>query len=124
MKEAKKPQSNKELGDHGEELAIEHLKNKGYQILARNWRYSYLEVDIIAKKDDFLVIVEVKTRSTSYFGMPDEAVSHRKIDFLAEAAAAYQDRYDIDLETRFDIISILRNKEAFRLHHIEDAFHP
>lgn len=114
----------KELGEKGEQLAADFLSKLGYSILERNWRYGRLEVDIIAQNTDFLVVVEVKTRSSAYFGSPDEAVDHRKIDFLAEAAAAYQDQQDLDLETRFDIVSVIRNGADFEITHLLDAFRP
>ena len=59
-----------EMGKEGEELAAEYLVKQGYTIEARNWRYGHEEIDIIARKDDLLLIVEVKTRRSNYFGQP------------------------------------------------------
>lgn len=113
-----------EFGSFGENLAREYLEQKGYKILEQNWRFGRLEVDLIAISDSFLIIIEVKSRSSSDFGSPDEAVGHRKIDFLAEAAAAYQEVKDLDLETRFDIISVVMKGNSAEIIHIEEAFHP
>ena len=112
------------LGKLGEQLAREYLQQRGYTILEQNWRFGRLEVDVIALFASFLVIIEVKTRSSSDFGYPDEAVGHRKIDFLAEAAAAYQEEKDLDLETRFDIISIVMRGDEPKIFHLIEAFHP
>lgn len=115
---------NQELGRLGEEFALHLLVTKGFKILAKNWRYRKDEVDIIAKDDQFLVIVEVKTRSTSYFGEPYTAVTKKKQGFLIRAANAYIEKYDIDLECRFDIISIVFAENRHQVEHIEDAFYP
>lgn len=115
---------NQELGRLGEEFALHLLVTKGFKILAKNWRYRKDEVDIIAKDDQFLVIVEVKTRSTSYFGEPYTAVTKKKQGFLIRAANAYIEKYDVDLECRFDIISIVFAENRHQVEHIEDAFYP
>lgn len=113
-----------ELGKSGELLASGFLKQKGYTILELNWRKGPLEIDIIAKKDELLVIVEVKTRSTSYFGEPEEFVNRAKQKHLISAANKYIFEKDINNEVRFDIISILLKGEQHRIYHIEDAFYP
>ena len=63
-----------DLGKKGEEIAANYLAEKGYKIIARNWRFGKDEIDIIAEHDNFLVIIEVKTRSSSDYGEPEEAV--------------------------------------------------
>ena len=113
-----------ETGKKGEELATGMLKDKGYEILEKNWRYKNLEADIIAKKDDTLIIAEVKTRSTRYFGEPEEFVNKAKKQNLIKAANAYIEQQELDLEVRFDIISVLISGEKTMVHHIEDAFYP
>lgn len=115
---------NLELGNKGEAFALHLLMSKGFKILERNWRFRKDEVDIIATDDQFLVIVEVKTRSTSYFGEPYTAVTKKKQGFLIRAANAYIEKQDIDLECRFDIISIVFAKDKPYVDHIEDAFYP
>jgi putative endonuclease len=114
---------NKILGDQGESIAINHLINKGYKILESNWRVGRLEVDIIAMDDDILVFIEVKTRNTSYFGFPENAVNNKKKRFLTNAANAFINQGNLDNENRFDIVSIIIENEQFELEHIEDAFY-
>lgn len=113
-----------ELGKKGEELATVFLEEEGYKILHRNWRFGKDEIDIIAQTDTFLVIVEVKTRSTDYFGDPEEAVDKQKQRFLVRAADVFINQKEIDLEVRFDIISIVFEKGKHTIRHIEDAFYP
>ena len=115
----------KELGDMGEQIAFEHLVKKGYRIKARNWRYKNAEIDIIATQNKQLVIVEVKTRSAAIYEEPRDSISDQKIRFLTYAAEAYIMEYEIDLETRFDVIAIKWfGKGKYELNHIEDAFTP
>lgn len=113
-----------DLGTEGEGLALSYLRGKGYIILETNWRYGKNEVDIIAEDGEFIVIVEVKTRSTDYFGRPEFAVDKRKQRLLIWAANAYILRKNLDREARFDIVSVLDGPEGFEISHIEDAFYP
>ena len=113
-----------ELGKKGEEIAARYLAGKGYQIVERNWRFGKDEIDIIAEYDNFLVIVEVKTRSTNYFGNPEEAVDEQKQRFLIRATNEYVNQKEIDLEIRFDIFSIVIEAKKQTINHIEDAFYP
>ena len=113
-----------ELGLKGEELAVIHLKGLGYQILERNWRFGKEEIDVIALHDDFVVVVEVKTRNTDFFGPPEQSVSRSKQGHLVRAANAYVQKLDIDCEVRFDVIGIVLNKQGQTLRHVEHAFQP
>lgn len=113
-----------DLGKKGEETAANYLAAKGYQIIERNWRFGKDEVDIIAEHDNFLVIVEVKTRSSSYYGDPEEAVDEQKQRLLIHAANEYVLQKEIDLEVRFDIFSIIIESGKQTINHIEDAFYP
>lgn len=113
-----------DLGKTGEELAVQYLTDKGYTILERNWRNRHKEIDIIAKDGDELVIVEVKTRQNSNFGQPDLAVNKQKQRLLIYAANAYIFRNNLDINTRFDIISIVFDNGKPVIDHIEDAFLP
>ena len=113
-----------ELGKIGEELAAQFLVDKGYEILERNWRNIHKEIDIIAKEGDDLVIVEVKARQTDEYGEPDIAVTKRKQRMLIAAANAYITRKGLDVETRFDIVSIVFKDGEPVIEHIEDAFLP
>jgi len=111
-----------DLGRKGEALAEEYLLRNGYQILEKNWRYLKAEIDIIAKKKDVLAIVEVKTRSSIEIVTPENAVNKKKIKLLVSAANEYVIQYDLDIEVRFDIISIHKKAEKYNLNHIKDAF--
>ncbi len=113
-----------ELGASGEKTAEKFLKEKGYEILATNWRFGSDEIDIIARHNGFLVIVEVKTRSSNAFGEPEVAVTRQKQKFLIRAAQNFIVQKDINDETRFDIIAIVSKNGKNIIHHIEDAFYP
>lgn len=113
-----------ELGRKGEELAVEHLRSIGYEILEVNWFSHHLEIDIIAKDGNELVIVEVKSRGTDSYEHPSEAVSNQKIRFLVNAAEAYIQEKDMTCDTRFDVISIIFCGHNFELEHFKDAFYP
>ena len=113
-----------DFGKLGEELAVDYLTGKGYEILERNWRNVHKEIDIIAKDGKFLVIVEVKARQTDEYGNPDIAVTKKKQRMLIAAANAYIFKNRLDVETRFDIISIVFKDGEPVIEHIEDAFLP
>ena len=113
-----------DFGKLGEELAVNHLTEKGYEILECNWRNRHKEIDIIAKDGKELVIVEVKTRQTDEYGDPDIAVTKKKQRMLIAAANAYILNKGLDIETRFDIISIIFRDGEPVIEHIEDAFLP
>ena len=114
-----------ELGKKGEEIAVGYLIKSGYKILARNWYYDHKEIDIVARLGDEIIIVEVKTREGDYFEEPWEAVSSKKIRNLVEVADAWLIQKEIDLETRFDVISIIFSDDLrFELTHFPGAFIP
>lgn len=112
-----------ELGKIGEELAAQHLLAKGYKIHIRNYQFERAEVDIIAEKDSMMVCVEVKTRNSDFFGDPQSFVTPSKIKQIVKAMNAYLEENDIALETRFDIIAVLKNKTTELVMHYEDAFY-
>jgi putative endonuclease len=112
-----------ELGKIGEELAVDFLQKHGYEILETNWTFQKAEVDIIALKGEVLAVVEVKTRSSIDFGLPQEFVKPKKIQLLVKAINEYITQNEIDVEVRFDIIAIHKENNDFTLEHIEDAFH-
>lgn len=112
-----------ELGALGESLAAVYLETKGYQILVRNFIFDRAEIDIIAQKGEQIIVVEVKTRNSDYFGDPQDFVSKSKIKQLVKAAHEYVVTNDIDLEVRFDIVSVLKNKSVERIEHFENAFY-
>ena len=108
----------------GEELAVTFLTNKGYVILETNWRFKNLEADIIATISKTLVIAEVKTRKSNYFGEPETFVNKQKQNNLVKTAHEYIQRNDLNLEVRFDIISVIVGNNQTTINHIEDAFYP
>ncbi|NCP45647.1 MAG: YraN family protein [Flavobacteriales bacterium CG18_big_fil_WC_8_21_14_2_50_32_9] len=112
------------LGKKGEEKAVEFLKKLGYEIVATNWLEQKFEIDIIAKDGNEFVFVEVKTRSTDFFGTPEEAVTPAKQNHLIEGADFYIQQHEIDLEARFDVIAIVLNKQNITINHFKAAFYP
>ena len=115
----------KDIGQMGEQIALEHLITKRNHIKTRNWYYKNAEIDIIATHKNQLVIVEVKTRSAAIYEEPRDSISDQKIRFLTHAAEAYILENEIDLETRFDVIAIKWfGNGKYELNHIEDAFTP
>ena len=115
--------SHNDLGKFGEELAVEFLQKNGYDILETNWVFQKAEIDIIAQKENVLAIVEVKTRSSIEFGLPQDFVKPKKIQLLVKAVNEYVISNDLDVEVRFDIIAISKEEKEFKLEHIEDAFY-
>ncbi len=112
------------LGRKGEELAAEFLVKEGYSVLERNWKAGKLEIDIIARKNDQIVFVEVKTRSENYMATPESAVDRRKERSIISAADRYLKRNKIDQECRFDIVTLVKGKDGFIIDHIKNAFYP
>ncbi|MDP5044647.1 MAG: YraN family protein [Leeuwenhoekiella sp.] len=112
-----------ELGKWGEQFAAEYLEKNGFEILERNWFFAKAEIDIIATKNNELIIIEVKTRNSDFFGDPQDFVSPAKIKLLVKAANEYVISNDLDIETRFDIIAVLKNKTQEKLEHFENAFY-
>jgi len=112
-----------DLGNYGEQLAVEYLVKNGYKILETNWRFQHKEIDIIALKKPFVIFAEVKTRRTNYFGEPFTFVNKTKQNFIIKAANEYIIQKNLMEEARFDIISILYNDRAKDIQHIEDAYY-
>ena len=112
-----------DLGALGEAIAIEYLLKNNYKIVEKNWRFKKAEVDIIALKDNILAIIEVKTRSTDFFGNPQDFVYQKKINLLVEAVNEYVISHDLDVEVRFDIIAIVKKQHSTEIKHLEDAFY-
>jgi putative endonuclease len=113
-----------QVGHKGETLAVQLLRKKGYSILAENWRSGRNELDVVAQIGDTVAFVEVKTRSTAYFGDPSEAVSIAKQKRIIQAANDYMEQHELDLEARFDVISIVTAQTEQTIDHMEDAFYP
>lgn len=113
-----------ELGNEGEQIAVNFLRRNDYLVLEQNWHFKQKEIDIIAIKDETLVIIEVKTRSTETWEHPSEAITRAKIRFLVDATEAFIEERDIDKEVRFDIISVISHNGKWKVEHIEEAFYP
>ena len=111
-----------ELGKKGEQLAVDYLTKEGYEIEERNWRFQKAEIDIIASKQETIISVEVKTRSSKDFGNPQNFVNSKKIKLMVLAMNEYVLMKNLDIEVRFDIIAITKIKEEFDINHIKDAF--
>lgn len=116
--------SNKEKGNAGEAVAANFLRKKGYTIIHQNWQSGPLEIDIIAKDGEKLVIVEVKLRSNLSFGDPESFVKKPKHKALYKAADIFIDKTDWKGEVRFDIIAVEQNGTQLEITHFEDAFYP
>ncbi len=111
-------------GGEGEAKAVEYLRSIGYEILETNWKHSNQEIDIIAKDKFYLVIAEVKTRSSTIFGEPEVFVNRQKQRNLIKAANAYLEKKNLMLESRFDILSVLKTGDNYKVNHIQNAFYP
>ncbi|AZA55708.1 MULTISPECIES: YraN family protein [Chryseobacterium] len=112
-----------DFGKKAEDLAADFLLKNGYKILIRNFRYQKAEIDIIAEKDNLIIICEVKARSTDVFNLPQESVNKKKIKLLVSAADYYLQEFKVLKEVRFDIISLLPDeKQNLVIEHIQDAF--
>ncbi|MDT0557916.1 YraN family protein [Ichthyenterobacterium sp. W332] len=112
-----------ELGKKGEQLAVDFLLKKGYNIVERNYRFDKAEVDIIAQLKDTLAIIEVKTRSTTDFGNPQDFVKPKQIKNLVKAVDEYVNVNSLDVEVRFDIIAIVKQHNNYNIEHLENAFY-
>ena len=111
-----------ELGKKGEQLAVDFLLENNYEIVERNYRFDRAEVDIIARKEAVLAIIEVKTRSTIDFGNPQDFVKPKQIQRLVKAVDDYVVENELEVEVRFDIIAIVKEKKGFSVEHLENAF--
>ncbi len=109
-------------GNKGEEVAAQHLVSKGYEIVARNYRYKHAEIDLIVKKGNMLVFVEVKTRRQNNFGAPESFVTAKKAAKVIEGAEYYIFSIDWLGPIRFDIVAV-SGYSSDLVEHFEDAFH-
>jgi len=111
-----------ELGKKGEDAAVAHLEQQGHAIVARNYRFGKAEIDIISQDGNAIVFTEVKTRSTDYFGYPEEAVDSKKRMLMKKAAEEFIYQHRIDADIRFDVISLTEQNGQLKIHHFKDAF--
>ena len=115
--------SQNDMGREGESEARAYLVKHGYNVLHTNWHWHHYELDIIAVKEDELIVVEVKTRSEDFLLSPEDAVDTKKIRRIVAAADAYVRYFNIDLPVRFDIVTLIKKETGFLIDHIEDAFY-
>ena len=113
-----------ELGKIGEELARKYIIGKGYKIRECNWRFGKNEIDIIAETKEYLVVIEVKTRSSEFVAEAQSTVTKKKQKFLINATQFYLTSRNIEKETRFDIITIIKSNNKYDIEHMENAFYP
>ena len=106
-------------GKAGESMAERYLAKKGFKIIARNYRYKRSEIDLIAQKEDWLVFVEVRMRSSAAFGYPEQTISAAKRKKIMEGAAHYLEETQWSGNVRYDVIAIEKNDVT----HFEDAFY-
>jgi putative endonuclease len=109
-------------GQQGELLAAQYLQRQGYQIIERNYRFGRYEIDIIAQKENFLIIVEVKTKTNLSYGSPADEVTPKKAAQVANAAVEYMYQNQWKGEVRYDIIAVVLNGPKATIEHIKDAF--
>jgi putative endonuclease len=111
------------IGFEGEKAAADYLVSKGFKILCRNFRHRRSEIDIICTNEQFLVFVEVKTKSYTAFGEPEVAVDDKKAAKIMEGAEHYIQETDWKGDVRFDVIALVKSKGEFTIEHFEDAFY-
>jgi putative endonuclease len=114
------------LGQKGEDFAAAYLQKAGYKIRHRNWKSGKKELDIVAENKDYIVFIEVKTRTDGYLVEPEKAVAVReKQQSMIFVADTYIRRYDINKESRFDVITVIAKGQTLEIEqHIESAFYP
>lgn len=112
-----------EFGKEGEQIAVDFLIKNGYRIHCQNYRYLKSEIDIIAQKEDVLSIVEVRARSNDQIISIAETITPKKIKLLVLGADHYVTENNLEVEVRFDVITILKNKKIFKVEHLESAFY-
>ena len=116
--------SHRSIGFEGEDEAARYLREHNYRILARNWQFHHLEVDIIAENDEYIIFCEVKTRKDNRYGEPETFVDRNKQKNMFAAANHYIGRNGITKEARFDILTVIRTPESMEVRHMPDAFMP
>ena len=110
------------LGKEGELIAFMILQRDGFIILETNWHFQKSEIDIIAKKDGFLIFTEVKTRGSKKFGKPSDAIDKKKIALYKDAVEGYLEQYPSEDEIRFDVVNIIIGKDETQIEYIPNAF--
>ena len=112
-----------EFGKLAEDLAVKFLEDLKYKILVRNYRFMKAEIDIIAEFENEIIVVEVKARGTDAFMEPQEAINKKKMKLLISAANDFSENFKRDLNTRFDVITVLPDEgKKLQITHIINAF--
>lgn len=111
-----------ELGRRGEKVAEHYLYGQNFTIKDRNYRHFRAEIDLICQKNDYMIFVEVKTRSGTLFGYPEKFVSPGQMERIALAAVEYMREKSYSGKYRHDIIAIIWQGSSYSLSHFEDAF--
>ena len=112
-----------EKGREGEDMAANFLIEKGFEIIQRNYRYKKLEIDLIVKKNNWLIFVEVKLRSSDKYGYPEDFVDYKKAKNIIDGAEQYTYDQNWQGNVRYDIVSIRQQRDKNEILHIEDAFY-
>jgi putative endonuclease len=110
-------------GNEGEQLAADFLIAKGFEMVRRNYRYKHSEIDLIVKKGNWLIFVEVKTRTSHAFGYPEQFVDRNKVKTILYGALNYMHEINWQGNVRYDIVAVSIRNGKPELHHIEDAFY-
>ena len=113
----------KQTGNKGEQIAMQHLKQQGLEIVEMNYRFGHGEIDVVARDGDVLVFCEVKTRYTDEFGAPEYAITPRKQQQLRKVAQAYLFDHEIrEVDCRFDVVAIRMTGNRPEINYIKNAF--
>lgn len=110
------------LGKLGEDAAAAYLQQAGHVLLARNYRYRRAEIDLVTRDGKAVVFVEVKTRSSNSYGLPEETISRQKISLVQLAAEEYLYKNKLECPIRFDVVAVENNNGELKITHIKDAF--
>ncbi|MBQ0147272.1 MAG: YraN family protein [Flavobacteriaceae bacterium] len=111
-----------DFGKEAENFAVDYFKNLDYKILARNYFFQKAEIDLIVEKDNVILIIEVKARTTNRVNLPENSVTTKKKKLLISAANDFILKNGIDGEVRFDILALLKQKDEWETNHIINAF--
>lgn len=117
-----KSSKNSELGKKGEAIALNYLLEKGFSLVAKNFRYQRAEIDLIMLKNELLIFVEVKYRTRTHYGYPEQAVDKRKQQHLLKVVHFYLEQHAIQTPIRCDTIAITETKAGLEVLHLEDAW--
>ena len=111
-----------ELGKKGEQLAEEYLSGLGYTIISRNWRHGRYEIDLVTEKNEVLHFIEVKTRSSGNYGLPEESIDKKKLRHMVFAGAQYHQLFPQWKRIQFDVLSISFAGNEIQYFLIEDVY--